>query len=450
MARISEATARLGRVATQQRNTQNQTNSGDFPITTMRFEAGETKRIVIPKLKFDDGTEGVFILGEPIHRVLSPGFLQKTSKAGKKYNLYEIRCMNPKRQFGDNVTKFAEGKQHCVYCELARLESRRRNQLVNEEYTTNGDAFNAMTKDEQRAFYQGIDAKNQIESSYLNNRRETNKVQYIVGLEIETQEETKPSPSGLMKTVVTPIKGEDGLPKYKLVYIKASEKMLTSLQTEATQAFNTEALGDDYFYGYNVSDSEQVQYPFVDFQFIYPAGSRKDSAKNRAIRATIQKYSVVTPEFVKTIQAKSAEIIKLAEDNFYRAINTLAPLETTEEQISLMADGGKYYREMVAEYGITEDNRPEPTLREDGTYDVVLTDEELDDIGFRSVTEGKTSSAINLELKQKVLADKGIQGEVYVHTYNNTKDDAKGEDAPKKVAKKATKTSDVKVDDFFG
>lgn len=474
MARYTETASRVGNTG-RRRNTQQSGRQGntEYPISVMQFEIGETKRVVIPKFKFEDGGEFPLIVGEPTHKVLAQGFLQKISKQGKPYNLFEVRCMNPKRQVGENRKKFAEEKCHCAFCQLARLENRRTKQLIHKAYEEKilEDASN----DEMRAFYQKVEGKNKIQASYVtrkNNAGRTTAQRYIVGLEIETQTITDTT-GKVPKKKVIPVADENGLPKYKIVYIKAPDTMLSELQTEASNAFDAELLSDDLNFGYEgeVEDEngqvEYVQYPFVDFQFQYPnEKTRQESALNRKIRATIGTQSVITPEFVEAIQARSEEIIKLAEENLYRAVSTLAPFSTIEEQLSLMADGGEYYREMVKTYGITDENRAEPEEIEgkEGIYAVQLTDAEWEEIAFKQVLQDKYNNSFELEMKKKVLADKGIEGEPNMYTPEETTTSDKSEEkqeetekettekpkTAKKVAKKATKTETSEAEDLDG
>lgn len=451
MARMKEATARLGKdfIRTNNRKQAERTEGeNNFPISTMTYNRGETKRLVIPSF---DGI-GVLILGERIHKVSSPGFLQRMGKKGP-YNLFEVRCMNPKRQIGDDREKFAEEKCHCVFCELARMENRRSKEARQKAYESG--QLEGATKDDFRAFYAQLNAEEKIRESYDSKNRKSITMQYIVALEVET-ETVEETIKGRVKRVTRAVADENGLPKYKLVYIKASDSMLKELKTEADQAFDTEALTEDFYYGYDSGltdeegNKEFINYSFVDFTMNYPKEVDKmTSARNRTLRATVQAQSIITPEFVEAIKARSEEIVKIAEDNFYKAVSTLAPL-TEAEQIALMADGGAYYRDMVAKYGVNDDNRVEPTKLEDGTYSVQLTDAEWEDIAFRSITEHKPSRELEKEVKESILAKYGIDGVPFdPSTRKETKEQPAKKVAKKAVKADATSDDDTNPDTFF-
>lgn len=345
-------------------------------INYFRYDMGDKKHIVIPILKDKDGKERIISLGEPIHRLTSPTFLQQDRDGKKPLGFYNIRCMHPSWQSPDKQGKYSKDHTTCALCNLAKWETRRRYALLNEKYPN--DTFSNLSKDEKREAYEEIDKElaSQVETVYRkveNGGVKVNLDRYLLALVIETEEEPIPNTTR-SKTVV--LKDENGVAKYTPVFLPVSDKKLETIQLAAESAFENEVLseaefGHSYIEGDIDNGGVEVPYGFVEFLFNYPVKAKKaESGRGLSITTATDKSTIVTQEFIDAVQARSDELIEAAEDSFARMFPALREF-TEEDYINLMSDGGVYYRKMKEDYEFTEANVPEGQITDAEDYEAV-------------------------------------------------------------------------------
>lgn len=318
-------------------------------VARLEYEIGEFKRVVIPAL-IDPETniEEPIIFQRPVHDIDKGTFTLEGSKGGQ-YTPFQIRCMNPLSQTDPEVTKkIAERKQYCIPCLMASLSQK--------EYFAEMDAtfgsvegYQAATKEEKKVFNDRMKNRPQIRESYDSRERKNKYSMEMLLLELETTTSTEKDEFGIESEVTTPVL-EDGKPKYKAVLFKVSDTRLTKFTTAVQTAMKSKSLSGSKLHKLE-EDGKQVLTTFVDFELEFPVKDTKmKSAAEMTIRAVRDDETIITPEFITDVQARSKELLEKAESAFKRNNANLGEF-TNEQFLTAMDDKGRErYKELMTKY----------------------------------------------------------------------------------------------------
>lgn len=418
-------------------------NGGNM-VSVMKYEVGETKRLIFPILVDENGEQFIPRFGEPIHPVVK-GFANLVSSKGKPYSVYEVRCMHPFSQVSSDTRKeFAEKKCKCAWCMLDKFEKRKVYQEISEQFPD--DTFKDLSDKEKRAVYEELQKDDKVEASYFypkdseNRHSETRLKIMTLALELEMElvegEEVRGKKG---RSKLKPIFDEKtGLPKYKPVLVPMSKSRENKLIGAVDAGLTTETIEESdlspIFEGEG-DFAEEVDYGFLDIGMNFPnVQTRTQAGKDATFMVMKPKTdNVVTKELIEHVQKNSKKLLESAERAFFIFNQGLEP-KTFEDQLNMMADGGEYYREMEAKYAITSENVEDGEKTDDEEWEEVWS-KVLN--GFQNSDKEDESEEVSVEEETEKVAEK------------RAKNTTKAKKAPSKAVEetKEEKLEEVKIED---
>lgn len=420
MARIGFSQARTGRRARKGNNFDG--------VENLRFTPGKSNRLILPLKKDEDGSLGLVLFAQTIHRLNRPSIIEIPRKEGKPYNPYTFRCTHPySQQTQDDAVKIAKREEMCVLCELENLQNRRRLDIMKEEFGTEEkdfedgfENFKALTNKEKKAFFEtnALDVekpyyeKEDADGEKFN--AQTTEM-YVLAMELETEEKIvkrKSKKTGRTRKakVSTIVLGDNGLPEYKAVLMKVSGQKLMDFKQAVDTAIEGDTLSYDHTFPYienpDTEFEEEVLVGWVDFKLDYPEGSRMESARNMKISAMPETKSVLLkhPDLKEEIEKEMDTYYKNAANTFNLFYKHLR-MYKREEVLALLEPKTKAeFLQLREEYRNEKDDEFEQQ-----TYEKVLETNESDDEEKDSEqTEGKketTKKSTNKSSKSKEKED---------------------------------------------
>lgn len=371
MSRLSFSSARTGRRVGQSRgNTLNE----------LKFDIGESKRLIVP---IYNGQISVF--GVPVHKVNGQGKINITTKNGKTFSVFSIRCTHPYSQTnGKEQLEIAEKGEICLFCDLAKYEERKRSKHIREEF--GDDGFSKLTKEQQRDFYQTYEKQHPhtLEKSYFSRREgdstfnQTTLDMYILVLEVKL-ENGKPKLD------------EQGVVEYEPVLMPASQARLEKFHTAVESGINSGQIEEDMLHTIIENEGTEIETEvnigWIDFLVTFPqAQTKAGSGKDMTVVPVVRNKSVITDNLIEKFELTADQTVKSAE-NVLNIRNLNLARHSRDEAIQMIAkrggvDGADYFRELEAEFRYEED-----ITLDNGN--VITNDDDADKQVIQSVLERK-------------------------------------------------------------
>lgn len=329
---------------------------GGFVYSDMPYEIGEKKRVTIPYVRDAEGNLQMIIYSAPVHGIEDRGFIQLKGPRGNAYSPYSIRCMNPLSQISfDKGKEIADRKQYCALCTLASLQTAARFAKIDEVF---GDieTFKATPKTDERkqALITQLNANDKVRASYNNQKKEVQYESYILVLELESSVKEVSTDFGIDK-VTTVHLGENGLPKYKPMLMKASKARLGKFQKAYETAGKDGKITSASLHPFVDQTNTEVKTAFLDFELHFPSHDggteldKKGSAAKLEIKVTPSSDSVITEQFIEEVLNKSDFLIEKSEKAWVDGHQNLQDF-TNDEYKNSMRDFGELFEQLKGQY----------------------------------------------------------------------------------------------------
>lgn len=399
MSRSSFSEARTGKKAFKGNGNKNEI------LAQLPYEPGEAKRIVVPII---DGSVAVF--STPIHKVLNDN-VRLPKKVGT-YPVSEIRCTHVATQTTDKDSlEVAKRGETCLYCDIARLESRKQWAIINEKY---GDEFKELSKEEKKAIFQDIQKGFTVDNAFINDRDEEGnttlsftKKSYLLVLELDASTDGKK----------LNLDG-NGKPKVTPRLLSFTPTRINKIKEAVENAIDSEAISHDSLTPYIDNEGtqleEEVLIGWVDFTFKFPPRKLKmESAKDLIINVTSKSNTVIDEEglFIESMQPTLDKYLKDAEFTTTKFFKNLANVNREvaleyiadrEDEDGNVISGEEYVKELEDAYA-----RKETIVKDDGTE--IPSDEEKAKQSFANTIERlekKETETAKEEVAEKVATPK--------------------------------------------
>lgn len=430
MSRVSFSSARTGK---------RQGGKGGNMLKTLEYKMGERKRLVFPIYQ-----GGLILFAKPYHPVKKGALELVKSNGSGKYAINKVRCMHPYSQTTpEESLKAAKSGEICIFCDIAKYESRRQWETIREEFGENG--FSELSKKEMKAYFEEMEESQTVETSYYKEEdEEGNKDNrtlmdiFILALEIQLDKKGKP------------LLDDKGLAKYEPLIMPASKSRLSKFKQGVDDAIASGTLEEDRLHGFIENEGteaeEEVLIGYVDFLVSFPKEADKmTSGRNMTATPVSESNSVDIDELIEDFEKKAEEMVKSAENlvnNFY--VN-LKP-HTRESGLEMLVQGAEYFEELEEEYrmhgGIDEDTGrelPDDDASDKEIIEKVLSrakDEEDDEGGAEEQEEEKPKKNKSSKGKDDKKRKKPARQEVDEDDDGEDEDEEEVEPKPKKKKKK--------------
>lgn len=333
-------------------------------LSALKYDMGERKRIVFPIV---DG--GLVIFAKPYHPVMNKSVSLLRSRGGGTYAVNKIRCMHPYSQTNPTESlSIAKKGEICLFCDIAKYESRRQWDEIREEFGEDG--FSKLSKKEMKEYFGKAEEDKTVDASFYREKNDDNENEsktlldiYILALEMRLDKSGKV------------VMDSDGVAEYTPIVVPASKSRLNKFKEGVDNALASETIQEDilspYLENEGTDAEEEVLIGFVDFMVNFPKESDKmTSGRNMSATPVSEAASVITDELIENFEDKADAIVKQAEsliNNFYK---NLQPHTRAEALEFMDGDGEDYFKALEAEFRMDE------IEREDGT--VIKSDDDRD------------------------------------------------------------------------
>lgn len=331
----------MGRMTFSKARTGKGVSGGGGMLQTLKWNIGDRLRLVFPVTE-----DGLIIFAKPYHPVLNKSVRLLKSDGSGTYPVNKIRCMHPFSQTNHKEgLKAAKSGEICLFCDLAKYESRRLWAEIEEEFGEDG--FKELSKEEMKEYFEEAKEEDTVEASYYkstdsegNSQNITHYDMYILALQLTVKN------GKVVK--------ENGIAKYTPIVMPVSMSRLSKFKDGVDNALVAGTLSEEMLHPYIENEGtdleEEVKIGFVDFMVNFPEASDKmTSGRNMSAQPVSEKLSAISDELVAHFEENADEIVKKADtlvNNFY--VN-LKP-HTREEALDMIDKDEGYFEELEEEY----------------------------------------------------------------------------------------------------